>query len=205
MQSKSSQRTGVIGKALGLSPWWSLAIIAAVIGSAGYAWYSYIHSPQRVVGLAFSALESRNIQRLVELASSRERAELNLTPDTVRAYLQGTWWRDSQIRSSVSIGPPRARFSNVLDYETYVSGFSRDGKSSRIDVEVYRDGDGIWRLVLSPLLYIMPRICNGVEGDHAPVWDMMARRAGIKGVMGADGKARYTDGTFARLSALTRD
>jgi hypothetical protein len=194
-----------INNAIPLLRKWKIPLALLGVIVVGYAWYVYMQSPGRIVRLAFLALDRHDVDSLVALASKKERETVSLTPDTVRDYLLKTWWRDSRIKPSVSVKPPNAQFANVLAYEAEVTGFSRDGRPRKIQFEVYRDAQGVWRLGLSPLLYIMPRICNEVEGDHAPVWDALARQSGIRGVVGADGKVRYSDGTFARFLALIRD
>jgi hypothetical protein len=166
--------------------------------------YRYLHSPDRILHQAFAALNRRDAEALVALAYEKERRELNLTPQTVTAILRETWWRDSRIKPRVVVKGYRTKFQDIRTYAVEVSGFVPNKRAIFFEPQVYLDPTGAWRLGLSELLYCLPKVCNGAEGDYAKDWDVMARRAGIRGVVCAEGGTRYNDGTFTPEISLTR-
>jgi hypothetical protein len=181
---------------------WTIAGTAAIcLLIAGCKWYSYLHSPERVVHLAIAALNRHDSEALVGLASEKERHALNLTPQTVQACLRETYWRDSTIKSGVVVKGERTKYADLMAYWVEVEGFSNQSK--HCELEVYQGSEGGWHLGLSELLFCMPKMCNGLTGDYAPIWDAIATRAGIKGVTIPSGETRYTDGTSAPRISLT--
>jgi hypothetical protein len=160
--------------------------------------------PNRYVSAdhAIGALRGRDAPALVGLASATERRAMNLDASTVRACLQETWWRPSGDHARVRVTGRRVKYADVLAYRVEVSGFVPN-KPAQTEIDIYRDGTGRWRLGLSELLYITPKLCNGIEGDHARIWDAIARRAGIRGVTAADGGTRWSDGTFTPEVRIT--
>lgn len=185
--------------------WWKLGGLATLcLLLLGIYIYRYLHSPEHILHQVLAALNRRDAETLVALASEKERRAMNLTPQTVAAILRETWWRDSRIKPRIMV---RGFWMNYLDIRTYavgVSGFVPN-KTIFFELQVYQDPTGAWRLGLSRLLYSMPKVCYGLEGDHAIMWDAMARRAGIRGVVGADGGTRYNNGTFTPEISLTRN
>jgi hypothetical protein len=194
-----------IGPLTKLPPRWRWAGLTCVgLLIAACAGYFYLTSPERVVHRTLSALARQDAPALVALASEKERQVMNLTPQTVEACLRETYWRDSATKPVTVVRRYRTLYADILAYPVDVTGFSPDGKPRRFEVTVYQDPTGRWRLALSQMLYIFPRVCNGVEGDHAPVWDALARRSGIKGAVHPDGAIRWADGSFSPKVYLTR-
>lgn len=180
-----------------------VAVLALLI--AGYRWYAYLRSPEYVVHQTFAALERRDAETLVRMASEKERKTLNLTPETVTACLKSTYWKDDALKPRVRINGKRYYYADVLAYRIEVAGFSPEGRPVSSELEVYQTPDGRWHPGLSKLLYSLPKVCNGLTGDHAPHWDALARNVGIKGVISPSGGTRYNNGTFSPKIYLTHD
>ncbi|HXG24134.1 MAG TPA: hypothetical protein VNJ09_06215 [Chthonomonadales bacterium] len=179
-----------------------LAFVALLIALG--AWIFYLRSPLRILHLTLAALERQDAAALVELASEKEVKTLNLTPQNVGACLQETYWHRNARPPKIRIRGVHAVYANNLNYLVDLYGFSSNGKPVGSAISIYHGPSGKWRLALSSMLYLMTRDCLGIKDDHAPIWDAMARRHGIKGVSSPDGLYRNAaDGSHTSIGTLS--
>lgn len=196
----------LVGKTLGrLGPRSRWLILPGVIllAAAGALWW-YLTSPGRVVSLTLSALARRDVSALLALGGAEEKRIMNLSPATVGAALRETWWRDPGRLPTARVASKGGRFIDQPRYQLKVRPVG-DPRTFDMYLYVYPERGGRWRLCITPLLYGATKVCFGIEGDHAPAWDAVARRAGIRGIMGPDGKTRWNDGTHEQLQSLSHD
>jgi hypothetical protein len=179
-----------------------LAFVALLIAFG--AWIFYLRSPLRILHLTLAALEERDAAALVALASEKEVKTLNLTPQNVEACLQETYWRRNARPPKIRVRGVHVVYANHLNYLVDLYGVSSDGKPIGSAISIYHGPSGKWRLALSSMLYLMTQDCLGIKDDHAPIWDAMARKHGIKGVSSADGLYRNAaDGSHASIGTLS--
>lgn len=160
------------------------------------AWIVYVRSPGYVVDATIRALNRRDVQGLLALASDHEKRTLNLTPSTVSAFLRETWWREPHVHPRIRFTLVRRYYADQLAYVGEVRGFAPRGRPQVMLVEVYRDKSRGWRLALSRLLWVSCPICWNLDeqGDYSDGLAALLRRTGIHAAVSMDGTARYPNG-----------
>jgi hypothetical protein len=166
--------------------WFALALALVVIVPA-LLWVRYLLSAGYVANAAINALERRDAARLVSLASKRECELLNLTPESVAAFLRETWQYQGRDRS-IQLNDQRPHYQDVILFHGLCRPRDDPGKPRFFLLVVYQDRSGRWRLALSKMLAFLVSSCGVIpEGaDPRPKWAAIAQSAGIAGVVSPD-------------------
>jgi hypothetical protein len=175
-------------------------IVAALIPAC--ILYRYVASPEHAVRSALSALARGDAQSLLADATHREREALNLTPDTVTAFLRELKWNPDAVSLRLYSGP-RPYYEDVLMYDIDVE---RSGAGTRLTtLYVYQDGSGRWRVSVSMLLYALVAVHLPSGVAAGPDYDRLASAAGIRGCTIPAGPTRMAaDGSHNNDIHLTR-
>lgn len=164
------------------------AIVLAVLVPS-LLWVRYRLSAGYVANLTVSALERGDVEGLLALASRTERETLNLTPETVRAYLRKTWLADGK-RRTIRLHSEEPYLQDVIKFEGTCRTEGSGGKPRRFRFTVYQNKHGQWRTALSLVLYVLVNACELVpkEGDDPNMtWARIAHSVGIPAAIFPDG------------------
>jgi hypothetical protein len=158
-------------------------------------WVRWLRSPERVAGAVVAALNRADAEDLVRLASRKERDLLNLTPETVRAYLQQTWLSGAGGRSLTLLPGYERHYRDVVIFFCECRGGRSEPRQYHFTV--YQDEHGKWRVALSQVLLRLVAVSDILQKGENDLkrWAAIAHSAGIRGAIS------ITDGNTLRWSA----
>lgn len=169
--------------------------LATVVLVPVLLWVRWLRSPERVAGAAVEALNRADAEDLVRLASRKERELLNLTPETVRAYLQQTWLSGVGGRQLRLLPRSERHYRDVVIYFCECRGGQSEPREYHFTV--YQDERGAWRLALSQVLLRLVAVSDILQKGEVDLkrWASIAQSVGILGAIS------ITDGNTLRWSA----
>ena len=175
---------------------WPLVLVAILVLTPAVLGVRYLLSAGRVAYAVVAALEKGDATELVRLASPKECERRNLTPETVRAYLQRTWLSGNAARS-VRLEVEQPHYQDVIVFTGPCLQRGSTEKPVEMKIVIYKDAQGRWRLALSQMLYRLVPVCRLVpEGAYPNMrWAALAHSVGIGGAVFVD------DGNSLRMSA----
>lgn len=164
------------------------ALVAILVLTPAVFGVRYMLSAGRVANATVRALEKGDAIELIRLSSPKERELLNVTPETVRAYLQQTWFSGNAMRS-VRLTVERPHYQDVIVFTGPCFQRGSTEKPSQMKIVVYKDAQGRWRLALSQMLYSLVAACRLVPEGRDPNmrWASLAHSVGIRGAVFVDG------------------
>lgn len=174
---------------------WPLVLVAILVLTPAVLGVRYLLSAGRVAYAVVAALEKGDATELVRLASPKECERLNLTPETVRAYLQQTWLSDGGGRSLTLLPGYERHYRDVVIFFCECRGGRSEPRQYHFTV--YQDERGAWRVALSQVLLRLVAVSDILQKGENDLkrWAAIAHSAGILGAVS------ITDGNTLRWSA----
>lgn len=157
--------------------WHVLLSICLFCILSGVTLWRRSHSREFTVQRIVQALQSKDVDALLEMTLKEEKEKCHLTKENVKAYLDATLWK--QDFHELYIVPS---FQNSVDEVIY----TLKPKSNKFTVPLFvcLQPDGQWYIALSMLLYQSAKFQKKGEGvmDHIYAWQALSEQHSIYGL-----------------------